>query len=325
MPHEIDSMGYTLETPWHGLGTRLNEHDSLDMWAREAGLSWRYGEAMVEYEVIKKERNWRGAETEVSDFLNYEDRKVIFRTDTDQPLSVVSRNYNVVQPLEVLEFYRDLIDEHGFKMDTAGSMSGGRKVWALARVGNDFEIDGDKVEGYLLLATSCDKTLATTAKFTAIRVVCSNTLMLAYYDVGKGSGIKQSHSMEFDPRAMKIDLGLVEETFSSFEEDVRRMKSVRLEDRVAMMAIMSVISGRDIHTVPIEEEIENPRLVKAVFDAYKEAPGAEDTPWGVVNAFTYHADHVRGRSTDTRLNSSWFGMAGKQKEQAFKKAIALAA
>jgi hypothetical protein len=34
---------------------------------------------------------------------------------------------------------------------------------------------GDRVKAYLLLATSCDGTLCTTAQFTSVRVVCNNT------------------------------------------------------------------------------------------------------------------------------------------------------
>jgi len=41
----------------------------------------------------------------------------------------------VVQPEEILEFYRDLTEVSGFELDTAGVLKGGRKMWALARTG----------------------------------------------------------------------------------------------------------------------------------------------------------------------------------------------
>jgi len=283
--YEIDdeqSMAYVMETPWHGLGQKLDPYAPLEVWAEKAHLDWEYNEAIVRYN-------------------------------------------NVVQPMEVLEFYRDLIADHGFSMDTAGSLADGRKVWALANVGQNFEVDGDKINGYLLLATSCDRSLATTAQFTTVRVVCSNTLQLVTDDKGRGSGAKQHHSMKFDPRAMKIDLGLMEDQFGQFEQDVRRMKHTNLEDRHAMMAIIAVVSGKEMTPTYNEENVEKPRLVEAVYNAYKEAPGNEPTAWGLVNAFTYHSDHVRGRSTDTRLNSAWFGQAAKQKADAFKVAMRLAA
>ena len=37
----------------------------------------------------------------------------------------------IVQPKEVLEFYRELVKEYGYTLETAGALDGGRKVWAL--------------------------------------------------------------------------------------------------------------------------------------------------------------------------------------------------
>jgi Domain of unknown function (DUF932) len=45
--------------------------------------------------------------------------------------------------------------------------------------GQDLTLQGgNKVKSYLLLATSCDGTLCTTAQFTSLRVVCNNTLQM---------------------------------------------------------------------------------------------------------------------------------------------------
>jgi len=89
---------------------------------------------------------------------------VLYRSDTKAPLSVVSNRYQIVQPREVLEFYRDLTEVSGYELETAGVLKGGRKFWALARTGQTTKLKGnDQVNGYLLLATSCDGTLATTA------------------------------------------------------------------------------------------------------------------------------------------------------------------
>ena len=89
----------------------------------------------------------------------------------------VSQRYQVVQPREIFRgFYRDLTEVSGFELETAGGVKGGRKIWALAKTGQSMALRGNDVtNGYLLLATACDGTLATTAQFTGIRVVCNNT------------------------------------------------------------------------------------------------------------------------------------------------------
>ncbi len=112
--------------------------------------------------------------------MPYEDQRVLYRSDTHAPLSVVSQRYQEVQPMEILNFYKDLTEQSGFELETAGVLKGGRKFWALATTGQSTALKGKDVSnGYILLATACDGTLATTAQFTSVRVVCNNTLAIA--------------------------------------------------------------------------------------------------------------------------------------------------
>jgi phage/plasmid-like protein (TIGR03299 family) len=91
--------------------------------------------------------------------MSFPEQKVLFRSDTNTPLSVVSQRYQVVQPREILEFYRDLTKVSGFELETAGVLKGGKKFWALAKTGQDFALKGNDVtNGYILLATACDGT-----------------------------------------------------------------------------------------------------------------------------------------------------------------------
>ena len=88
------------------------------------------------------------------------------------PLSVVSQRYQEARPLEILNFYRDLTEQAGFELETAGVLKGGKKFWALAKTWQISALKGKNVSnGYILLATACDGTLATTVQFTSIRVV----------------------------------------------------------------------------------------------------------------------------------------------------------
>ena len=179
MAHLVETMAYRNATPWHGLGNRLTENQP-EVWLKEAGMEWHILNARVQYR----------AGFELQDFA---DQRVLFRSDTLQPLSVVSKRYQVVQPREVLEFYRDLVEVGGFELETAGVLKEGKKLWALARTGQEAMLKGgDAVKAYLLLATACDGTLATTAQFTSVRVVCNNTLSMAVND--SSGAIKVPHS-----------------------------------------------------------------------------------------------------------------------------------
>lgn len=153
MAHCVSSMAYVGKTPWHGLGNALPSGQSIEVWADKAGMNWQIRETPVRFAVPLVDEEL---------MLSFEEQKVLYRSDSHLPLSVVSGRYKVVQPMEVLEFYRDLTEQFGFELETAGVLKQGRKFWALARTGQSSVLAGnDVVNGYVLLATSCDGSLAT--------------------------------------------------------------------------------------------------------------------------------------------------------------------
>jgi phage/plasmid-like protein (TIGR03299 family) len=318
MPHDIDestgkpAMAYVGEKPWHGLGEKLPEGEPIEKWLKAARLEWELNRLPVQYLMDG------GLET-------MEDRFVLARSDTRAALSIVSGDYQIVQPGEILEFYRDLMTGCGYTLETAGAIDGGRKVWALARTGITDAVDGrgeDKVAAYVLLATSCDKTLATTAAFTSIRVVCRNTLFFAMEDVKKQRRpqVKVPHNFHFDAALVKQELGLMDEAWSGFMAKVRRMAAYRMEhDRAASFFEDLLAEKKD---KPLSPRARRER--EAITALFRSAPGqdlatAKETLWGAVSAVTYYVDHVRSGTAGERLDSAWFGAGYVLKEKAWAK------
>lgn len=172
MSHLIETMAFVNQTPWHGIGNKLAVNQPIDVWRKQAGMDWDIQEAEVKYNVPSRDAD--------SVECQFDRLKVLYRSDTNAPLSVVGERYQIVQPRQILEFYRDLTKRNGFELETAGVLNGGKKFWALAKTNQTAALKGgDVVNGYLLLATACDGTLATTAQFTSVRVVCNNTLAVS--------------------------------------------------------------------------------------------------------------------------------------------------
>ncbi|MEH8104339.1 DUF932 domain-containing protein [Aeromonas veronii] len=314
MAHLIDSMAYTGQTPWHGLGNILPPHQSLDVWLQAAGMNWTIEQSDVLYQ---------GAPDNPI-LHTYPDSKVLYRSDTLAPLSVVSQRYNVVQPHEVLHFYQDLVEAGGFELETAGSLKGGRKLWALAKTGQDLMLKGgDLVKSYLLLATSCDGTLCTTAQFTSVRVVCNNTLQVA---VGDQTGaIKVPHSTQFDATAVKQALGLGVSQWDHFGQYAKELSQRPVAPQEALRFFSDLLAQ------PLDEEsIVLTRSVQRLYELYQgvgmgaELVSSHNTAWGLVNAVTEYVDHHRRtRSQDHRLDSAWFGQGAQLKSRALAQAITL--
>ena len=205
--HELDftrgqaAIAYRGATPWHGLGESILPQDSIDDIRIKAGLDYDVVKTPVQYGYEKLGPDMlREIRTRTS-----KDRCVLHRSDTGDDLSVVSNKYQVVQPRQIVEFYRNLVEQYGFEIEVVGALKGGRKVWALANTGNAFQLrDRDDVKGYLLLATSYDGTMATQARFTSVRVVCNNTLSLASSQ-GRAD-VTVPHSTTFDASKVQLDL-----------------------------------------------------------------------------------------------------------------------
>ena len=318
MAHEVETMAYVDAVPWHGLGNQLTPKQPIEIWQREAGMDWQINETDVLYSVSG------------GDGLHLKsnpDSKVLFRSDTHSPLSVVSKRYKVVQPAEVLEFYRDLVSVGGFELETAGVLKGGKKLWALAKTGQETLLRGnDQVKAYLLLATSCDGTLCTTAQFTSVRVVCNNTLQMA---VGDSRGaVKVPHSTQFDPAQVKQALGLGMSHWDTFVNDMRKLAERKVNKFEAMSYLINVLgdSAVPLNDQPNTKAIQNVYTLFAGEGKGSDLASASGTAWGLLNGVTEYVDqHRRARSADHRLDSAWFGPGAVIKEKALYEALKLAA
>ena len=322
MAHLIEHMAYVGDTPWHGLGSALSPNQPLEIWQREAGMNWQIQDSPVHFKA--------DATGHLSTIHSFPEQKVLYRSDTKAPLSVVSHRYQVVQPREVLEFYRDLSEVSGYELETAGVLKGGRKFWALARTNQATALKGnDHVNGYLLLATSCDGTLATTATPTTVRVVCNNTLTISLN--GATRAIKVPHSTRFDPQAVKKELGIAVSQWDEFMYRMRTLAERKVQWHEAMGFFMDVLCGINAHA-PIPEVLPNKRAMEKVQSLYEgkgrgsELASARGTAWGLLNAVTEYVDHERrARSSEYRMDSAWFGQGALIKQKALDAALRLVA
>lgn len=315
MAHELTlradgytEMAFVGSTPWHGLGQELKQDASIEEWRKAAGMDWDIQSSPVRFE----------PDGQNGDLLQMQGQNVLYRSDTKAPLSVVSDRYKPVQPMEVLEFFRDLVAESGFRLHTAGTMFGGKRLWALAETGRFAEVTKDDgIGGFLLLSTSCDKTLATTARFTSVRVVCNNTLSLA--TANRASAVSFTHARHFDHELMKSKLGASVEAFGSFMEMAKYLQRQRVTQEQAKNFLQRIL---DL-PMSTEDAVKESRPFRKIMDLFNgEAKGAElvgDSKWALMNSVTEYFDHHSpARTVDARLNSTWFGKGDSIKAKALQ-------
>lgn len=162
MPAEVETMFYTRQKPWHGLGTQVMDAPSSKDALALAGLDWK----VTQKEIL------------TSDGIPVPGFKANLRDTDNRVLGVVTDRYRVVQNEDAFAFTDSLLGE-GVTYETAGSLQNGRKAWILARLPQRYIISGDEITPYLVFMNSHDGTGAIKAAMTPVRVVCMNTLNLA--------------------------------------------------------------------------------------------------------------------------------------------------
>ena len=304
MSHELDfsngkpAMAYIGFEPWHGFGREMTAEADTETWKKEAGMDWEAKSAPVEFATENK-------------LELFPDRQVLYRSDNGTPLSIVSNKFKVVQPGMMIDFFGNLIEKHGFTMETAGCLFGGRMFWALAKTGNDFDLAGnDTIAPYAMIVSSVDGEMSTAVHLTTIRVVCWNTLSMAIGKTGKNAIVTVPHNKIFHPGEAQIKAGLVEDTWGTFVENANILTGIKIDRDTALDIIVKNMksewkdaNGDEMKNAEIEEASYAIRRIMSLYT--NESIGnnllsSKGTAWGLVNAVTQYCDHDAGRVNTDR-------------------------
>lgn len=329
MAHEIDTttgmaaMAYIAGSakPWHGLGQTVDPNASVDEWRKAAGIEWEAKRATVQFE-----------NDVAGELQTFGDKHVLYRSDTGRPLSVVGKDYKTVQPGQILGFFSELAEAGSFSIETVGALKEGRRIWALARVGENARIMDDEVAPYLLLATSYDGSMATIAKFTTVRVVCNNTLQASLQNNAGKKQVSIPHSAVFNPQLVRQDLGIAMTSWEEFQMKAGMMARRKLTDAEMDAYLQELLAefipyGQTYDPNKVAASKGYQRIV-SLFKGGQIGTGQDainGTMWGLLNATTQYVDHEKGRMNDNRLNAAWFGPGAQIKDKAYELAMKVAA
>jgi len=313
MAHLVESMMYVGKAPWHGLGTSIPDDKKISV--REAivaaKLDWQ-----VELRHVFTD-NPGGGESGV---LNY---YAVCRVSDNAFLGMVGPDYTPLQNEQALEWFQPFLDAKEATLETAGSLKGGRHVWALARIrdGNMDVGKNDPVSHYILLSNAHDGSVAVRVGFTPIRVVCNNTLTLA---LGSKASqlLRVRHSLN-----LHVNLELVRDTmkvarheFSATVEQYRHLQK-RGIDAAGLERYVRVVFS-------LPNDKGGRELIPNIIYLFENGRGHQEagrTYWGAYNAVTEYLNYFRGRSQDNTLSSLWFGESTHINKQALHAALKMAA
>lgn len=294
MSSMIESLFYVRETPWHGQGTRVEEAPTSEEAIRLAGLDWGVEQSPIYLA--------DGTEIEGS-FANV-------RSSDNKPLGIVGNKYKIVQNMEAFAFTDELLGE-GVRYETAGSLKDGKIIWLLARMPEQIEILGDKVDPYMVFTNTHDGSGAVRVAMTPVRVVCNNTLNMALRNAKRTWSARHTGSI-----STKLDDAIETLGFANaYLNETKRTFEELYKVKVSEFNLYKMVSN----LIPIDENMtprqrDNANAIKDdIIFRYNEAPDLkvlDKTGARFIQAVADTTDHM----TPLRQTASY-------KENHFKNAI----
>lgn len=312
---------------WHGLGTQAQPGWTMDQWLEAAGLTFTVAKAPVLFR------------PDPDRLVNLGSKAVTYREDNGYGLGVVdSVRYKIHQPREVVDTLFRWAAAAGVKIETMGSLKGGRRIWALARLDVEITLPGNDISRpYFLISTSYDGETATIGTFTMIRVVCWNTISIALQTFKdeeqkqKGqliTGFSIPHTQVFNAEQAAQRADQLYQAAIQYKAKAELLASVGADEETATRYFLSLVGSLDKEG---NLTAQSRAKVDRMLDLYRTGPGADlkaakGTVWGLLNAVTRWQDHeAKERGVGGRLQSSWFGTGKELKQDAMKAALELVA
>lgn len=315
MSHEIETMFWYQQAPWHGLGTRVDEALTVEEAIKKAGLDWDVRLVPM----MTTESN-----------LLVPMSKAVVRASDQSVLGVVGNAYRPLQNAEAFSFFNPFVQSGEVRFETAGSLRNGQRVWILAAIQRkDAEIvGGDAIKKYILLSNGHDGTLSLRVGFTPIRVVCANTLRLSHEN-SESSLLRIRHNVNVVASLNEVQqiINLADETFEATAKQYRRLAKMGVNEADLEKYVREVFEVKDAKE---SEKVKVVQEVKELFESGRgtEIPGVRGTMWGAYNAVVEFLQYKYGNAKttdDARMNQLWYGQNSARNQRALDVALKLAA
>ena len=290
MAANVETMFYTREKPWHGLGTMVAEAPNSKDALRLAGLNWK---VLQEPVYTENEELIQGYKANVRDT----DRKV---------LGVVTDRYKVIQNEEAFAFTDTLLGE-GVRYETAGSLQEGRRVWMLARLPREFIIGGERISPYMVFSNTHDGSGAVKTALTPIRVVCNNTLNLALRTAKRSWSMIHTGDISRKIVEAKNTLLLADEYMTALGQEFENLRKIKLSEKQVLDYIKILLPMEENYSLLQKRGVEKLRADMKM--RYFDAPDLKDVGnngYRFVNAVSDFATHSTPRRKTANYKENIF-------------------
>ena len=312
------------EKAWHGLGQIVTEYPT-------SAEAMRY--AALDYTVEKRPlftcdnanhitEMGKNARLEVPAYY------ATLRTDTEQVLGVVGKDYEVVQNADAFRFFDAIVGGDGIQYETAGALGKGERIFITAKLPDYIKVGSDDmIEKYLFLTTSHDGFGSITAAFTPVRIVCQNTLNAAFRNCSGSIKIRHTQNAKEKLEQAHHVMGIANKLSSWLEPAFNNWSKVTITDgnlkqliQLAMVPNKEVL--KDIQSGNLDElSTCFKNMCDTVFEYAQTSPTQQTattrgTVFGAYNAVTGYFQNVRQyKDGEAKLKSLLLGGTAQMRIQ----------
>ena len=316
------------EKAWHGLGKIVQDYPSSREALQFAGLDYTVEKRpLFTYDT---ENNNADPDTDIIipeiEVPNY---YATIRTDTEQVLGVVGKDYEIIQNTDAFSFFDSIVGGDGIQYETAGALGKGERIFITAKLPGYIKVgSNDLIEKYLFLTTSHDGFGSITAAFTPVRIVCQNTLNAAMHNYTNAIKIRHTaNAKERLAQAHKL-MGISNKLSTELETIFNQWALLRITDpEVKKLIQLAMVPNKEVlHNLQTGKQ-DNlsacyKNMVDSVYDYAMSSPTqytktTKGTVFGAYNAVTGYFQNVRNyKDNESKLKSMFYGGTAQMRTQA---------
>lgn len=316
MSHEVETMFYAGEVPWHGLGEKVEKEITAAAAIRFAGLDWN----LEKQPLFLKGKNMVDNIPVIGNSVP--NAFAVVRPVDSRVLGVVSGAYEIIQNRECFDFMDSVIGDGQAVYHTAGSLFNGSIIFMTVKLPTDAQVGPDKIEKYLLLSSSHDGSQSLSIRWTPVRVVCANTLSAAFGDFSGEVKIRHCRNYRDKVAQARKVLELTEHYYGQIEKLFGRLLETSFShgQMEEFTSTLFPVEGN------VSKQTKNKR--QRVIDLFYTGQGnaaVKNTKWAAYNAVTEYVDHyavIRKRegvfANEARMNSVIYGSGQDVKQKALE-------
>ncbi len=312
---------------WHGLGKVVENYPTSKEAIQFAGLDYTVEKRPLftydhDNHHADPDTDIVIPEVEVSNFF------ATVRSDTDQVLGVVGKDYEIVQNVDAFTFFDSIVGGDGIQYETAGALGNGERIFITAKLPGYIRVaSNDLIEQYLFLTTSHDGYGSITAAFTPVRIVCNNTLNAAMSN--HSNAIKIRHTANAKERLAQAHqlMGITSKLSEELETIFNKWAKVNITDpqvkqliQRAMVpnkeTLQSLVSGKQDELSTCFNNMVDQVYEYAMTSPSQQQESTKGTVFGAYNAVTGYFQNMRSyKGSEAKLKSILFGGVAQMRAQ----------